>query len=77
MADVGFSLDPVDRRCAGVAWRVIVGRDFHASLMPNLPTAILFDLDDTILAAFGQAADQWQRVVAEFADRLDPHPPAR
>jgi putative hydrolase of the HAD superfamily len=44
--------------------------------MPDLPTAILFDLDDTILAAFGQAADQWQRVVAEFADRLDPHPPA-
>jgi len=44
--------------------------------MLNLPTAILFDLDDTILAAFGQAADQWQRVVAEFADRLEPHPPA-
>jgi putative hydrolase of the HAD superfamily len=44
--------------------------------MPNLPTAILFDLDDTILAAFGQAADQWRRVVAEFADRLEPHPPA-
>ena len=41
--------------------------------MPNLPTAILFDLDDTILAAFGQAAEQWQRVVAAYADRLDPH----
>ncbi|MGE0257290.1 MAG: HAD family hydrolase [Alphaproteobacteria bacterium] len=44
--------------------------------MPKLPTAILFDLDDTILAAFGQAAQQWERVVAEFADRLEPHPPA-
>jgi putative hydrolase of the HAD superfamily len=44
--------------------------------MPRLPTAILFDLDDTILAAFGQAAEQWRRVVAEFADRLEPHPPA-
>jgi putative hydrolase of the HAD superfamily len=43
--------------------------------MLNPPTAILFDLDDTILAAFGQAEDQWRRVVAEFADRLEPHPP--
>ena len=43
--------------------------------MPNLPTAILFDLDDTILSAFGQSADQWRRVVGAFADRLDPHPP--
>jgi putative hydrolase of the HAD superfamily len=66
----------IDRGYAGIARQIIIGRDFHASLMPNLPTAILFDLDDTILAAFGQAADQWQRVVAEFADRLEPHPPA-
>ena len=43
--------------------------------MPALPRAILFDLDDTILAAFGQAADQWQRVVAGFAERLAPHQP--
>ncbi len=43
--------------------------------MPNLPRAILFDLDDTILAAFGQSAGQWQRVVADFAEHLDPHPP--
>jgi putative hydrolase of the HAD superfamily len=42
--------------------------------MPHdLPRAILFDLDDTILAAFGQAQGQWQRVVAEFADRLGRH----
>jgi putative hydrolase of the HAD superfamily len=44
--------------------------------MPKLPTAILLDLDDTIISAFGQAADQWRRVVAEFADHLDPYPPA-
>ncbi len=44
--------------------------------MSNLPAAILFDLDDTILAAFGQAADQWRRVIAAFADGLAPHAPA-
>jgi putative hydrolase of the HAD superfamily len=43
--------------------------------MPKLPTAILLDLDDTILAAFGQAQDQWQRVIAEHAERLAPHAP--
>lgn len=43
--------------------------------MPLLPRAILFDLDDTIVSAFGQAADQWRRVIAEFADRLGAHPP--
>jgi putative hydrolase of the HAD superfamily len=43
--------------------------------MTDLPRAILFDLDDTILAAFGQAAGQWQRVVADFAEHLVPHPP--
>ncbi len=43
--------------------------------MPKLPTAILFDLDDTILSAFGRAPDQWRRVIAAFADRLEPHPP--
>ena len=43
--------------------------------MTTLPRAILFDLDDTILSAFGQAADQWRRVVGEFADRLGAHEP--
>jgi putative hydrolase of the HAD superfamily len=42
--------------------------------MAKLPTAILLDLDDTILAAFGQSAEQWRRVVAEFAEHLEPHP---
>ena len=44
--------------------------------MAQLPKAILFDLDDTILSAFGQAEGQWQRVIAEFIERLAPHPPA-
>ena len=43
--------------------------------MRDLPLAILFDLDDTILAAFGQAPDQWRRVVAGFIEQLAPHPP--
>ena len=43
--------------------------------MPILPRAILFDLDDTILSAFGQAADQWRRVTAEFAEQLCGHEP--
>jgi len=36
----------------------------------SLPRAILFDLDDTILVAFGPAQSQWQRTIAAFADRL-------
>jgi putative hydrolase of the HAD superfamily len=43
--------------------------------MTSLPRAILFDLDDTILSAFGKAPDQWRRVVTEFAEHLEPHPP--
>jgi putative hydrolase of the HAD superfamily len=37
-----------------------------------LPRAILFDLDDTILVAFGPAQSQWQRTIAAFADQLGP-----
>lgn len=40
--------------------------------MAQLPRAILFDLDDTILVAFGPAQSQWQRTIAAFADRLGP-----
>ncbi len=40
--------------------------------MPKLPRAILFDLDDTILVAFGPAQSQWRRTIAGFADRLGP-----
>ena len=38
----------------------------------KLPRAILFDLDDTILVAFGPAESQWRRTIAAFADRLGP-----
>jgi len=43
--------------------------------MTTLPRAILFDLDDTILSAFGRSPGQWRRVIAEFAEHLVPHPP--
>jgi putative hydrolase of the HAD superfamily len=43
--------------------------------MTTLPRAILFDLDDTILAAFGQSEGQWQRVIAAHAEQLQPHAP--
>ena len=42
--------------------------------MSQLPKAILLDLDDTILSAFGQAEGQWQRVISEFIEHLAPHP---
>jgi len=38
----------------------------------KLARAILFDLDDTILLAFGPTQSQWQRTVAAFVDRLAP-----
>jgi putative hydrolase of the HAD superfamily len=38
----------------------------------KLPCAILFDLDDTILVAFGPAQSQWRRTIAAFADQLGP-----
>jgi hypothetical protein len=38
----------------------------------KFPRAILFDLDDTILVAFGPAQSQWQRTIAAFADQLGP-----
>jgi putative hydrolase of the HAD superfamily len=40
--------------------------------MSSLPRAILIDLDDTILVAFGPAPSQWQRVIAAYAAHLAP-----
>jgi putative hydrolase of the HAD superfamily len=40
--------------------------------MARLPRAILFDLDDTILVAFGPAQSQWRRTIEAFAHRLGP-----
>jgi putative hydrolase of the HAD superfamily len=43
-----------------------------AGIILKLPRAILFDLDDTMVVAFGPAQSQWQRTIAAFADRLGP-----
>lgn len=40
--------------------------------MTQLPRAILFDLDDTLLVAFGPAESQWRRVIGSLAKRLAP-----
>jgi len=40
--------------------------------VPNLPRAILFDLDDTLLVAFGPAESQWRRVIGGFGADLAP-----
>jgi putative hydrolase of the HAD superfamily len=44
--------------------------------MPPLPRAILFDLDDTLIVAFGPSDSQWRRVVGAHADALAPLAPA-
>src|SRR5271170_8311898 len=44
--------------------------------MPMLPRAILFDLDDTILVAFGPAESQWHRVLGAHTAELAPLTPA-
>ncbi|WP_430396602.1 HAD family hydrolase [Ferrovibrio sp.] len=37
----------------------------------KLPRAILFDMDDTILSAYGEPEKAWQAVAGEFADQMD------
>src|SRR6266849_5328252 len=43
--------------------------------MANLPRAILFDMDDTILAVSGSARVVWKRIAEEFAAALAPLSP--
>src|SRR5882672_4955031 len=38
--------------------------------MPQLPRAVLFDLDDTIIAAYSHPRLAWTAVVGEFAPDL-------
>ncbi len=45
--------------------------------MPVLPRAILFDLDDTIIAAYGRPEAAWTVVVGEFAGQIGPLAPAK
>ncbi len=40
--------------------------------LPPLPNAILFDLDDTLISAYGQPRTAWETVVKDFADDLSP-----
>src|ERR1700735_5290589 len=44
--------------------------------MSILPRSILFDLDDTILSAYGRPDIAWNKVASQFAAELDPHDPA-
>lgn len=41
-----------------------------------LPRAILFDMDDTILSAYGQPEKAWVKVASEFGQALGPIPAA-
>jgi putative hydrolase of the HAD superfamily len=41
--------------------------------MPNLPRAILFDLDDTLIRAYAQPEEAWTRLLHIFAVHLDAH----
>lgn len=43
--------------------------------MTDLPQAILFDLDDTIISAYARPEAAWLVVVEEFTDRLTPLSP--
>ena len=40
--------------------------------MTQLPRAMLIDMDDTILSAYGRPEIAWNNVAAEFADELAP-----
>jgi putative hydrolase of the HAD superfamily len=41
----------------------------------KLPRAMLIDMDDTILSAYGRPRIAWNTIAAEFADELAPLPP--
>lgn len=40
--------------------------------LPPLPKAILFDLDDTLISAYGRPRDAWETIIPEFAEELQP-----
>ena len=43
--------------------------------MTKLPRAMLIDMDDTILSAYGRPEIAWNNVAAEFADEFGAMPP--
>jgi putative hydrolase of the HAD superfamily len=44
--------------------------------MTVLPRAMLIDMDDTILSAYGRPEIAWNKIAEEFADELAPLPPS-
>ena len=42
--------------------------------MSRLPRAVLFDMDDTLISAYGRPEQAWQDIAAEFAADLRPCP---
>jgi putative hydrolase of the HAD superfamily len=44
--------------------------------MTKLPRAMLIDMDDTILSAYGRPEIAWNTIAEEFADELAPLPPS-
>ena len=43
--------------------------------MTHLPRAMLIDMDDTILSAYGRPEIAWNKIAAEFADEFGPLSP--
>ena len=43
--------------------------------MTELPRAMLIDMDDTILSAYGRPEIAWNKIAAEFAGELEGLPP--
>src|SRR6187399_1158795 len=43
--------------------------------MTQLPRAMLIDMDDTILSAYGRPEIAWNKIAAEFAGELAPYSP--
>jgi putative hydrolase of the HAD superfamily len=43
--------------------------------MTQLPRAMLIDMDDTILSAYGRSDIAWNTIASEFAGELAPLPP--
>lgn len=46
-----------------------------SAAMPPLPRAMLIDMDDTILSAYGRPEIAWNTIANEFAEELAPLPP--
>src|ERR1700742_483412 len=43
--------------------------------IPDLPRAMLIDMDDTILSAYGRPQTAWNKIADEFAGELAPAAP--